>query len=582
MNSKEIIDILELLNSTQTYKKVFINGKWGIGKSYYTNEFRKKHLKNTIYISLFGKNSFDLIESAIARELMGKLNKKQKLIKNIKKMSKCFDGVSVLGLNISTPEFERKTMISSFSNALNNSKLVVIIDDLERKSESLQIEDILGMIEELSLYENILIVIIGDETKIEGMDFDKWSRFKEKVIEKEYNISAFSMDAIESLVFSKLKRYICREELEKFYSNFLAVHNISNLRTIKKGINLFDEVVTTCLNSNERYCEISYIAILENCMAVSIELTEELYKPNDQVVSKEGESEFELSFDKNDDTRIIKNYFGSPFLVHKETYLLADIMKIYRGEYSEEIKNNINIVLREIIEVEEEKNIFYFNEDEIESKIRSLYEIVKNKKYHFLTEKKFMEDFESLFKWNQVLDLQLDKELISSRAQDILMEYKYDNDTEDYCIYESGVSEKTLELKEIIRNYNEKAVVKYYKEKIDQIVNDYSSKNYNLKLLNWLDQRFIQTDGRDVKDYFMRCSRENNYFIPDLSGDINDDEWAWTHRVWKLYFLKLDEEDKIEMNDYAEVLKKGNKLTNFRINSLQEYRPLVGNVEKKT
>lgn len=120
--------------------------------------------------------------------------------------------------------------------------MIIIIDDLERKSVNVPIEDIMGLIEQFSLLEKIKIVIIGDETNISPDDKEKWEKFKEKIIEKEYKISCFSYEAIESIVIHKLEEYINKEKLLDFTLQFLLKHKTSNLRTINKGINLFMEI----------------------------------------------------------------------------------------------------------------------------------------------------------------------------------------------------------------------------------------------------------------------------------------------------------------------------------------------------
>ena len=63
-----------------------------------------------------------------------------------------------------------------------------------------------------------------------------WESFKEKIIEKEYKISKFSKEAINSLVISKLKQYIDEKELNDFVENFIENLPIDNLRTINKGV----------------------------------------------------------------------------------------------------------------------------------------------------------------------------------------------------------------------------------------------------------------------------------------------------------------------------------------------------------
>ena len=71
MESNNILQILKDFENNMTYKKIFINGKWGIGKSFYTNQYIKNK-ENAVYISLFGKDKMDIIQEEIAKELLKK------------------------------------------------------------------------------------------------------------------------------------------------------------------------------------------------------------------------------------------------------------------------------------------------------------------------------------------------------------------------------------------------------------------------------------------------------------------------------------------------------------------------------
>ena len=144
MESSQIKHILCQFNTTNTYKKIFINGDWGIGKSYYTREYVNENTDNVVYISLFGKSSYEAIEDAITKELMNKLTKIDKFKKNAKKLAKKINGsITLFGVSISTPDSTRKTLIEEFTNLLKEKELIIIIDDLERKSGNVLMEDIM-------------------------------------------------------------------------------------------------------------------------------------------------------------------------------------------------------------------------------------------------------------------------------------------------------------------------------------------------------------------------------------------------------------------------------------------------------
>lgn len=153
-------------------------------------------------------------------------------------------------------------------NFKEEENLIIVIDDLERKSEKIRIEDILGVIEQLSLCNQIKIVLIGDESRVNEADKEVWKSFKEKIIEKEYKISKFSKEAINSIVISKLKQYIDEKEANDFVQNFIENFPIDNLRTINKGVNLFLEILNMGIYKE---CPNINLILLKSCMAVAIE-----------------------------------------------------------------------------------------------------------------------------------------------------------------------------------------------------------------------------------------------------------------------------------------------------------------------
>lgn len=88
MESKQVKDIIRQFAEKDTYKKIFINGAWGIGKSFYTEEYRKENPDGIVYVSLFGKDSFESIEDAIAVKLLNKYDLLKRTTKKIWKFTK--------------------------------------------------------------------------------------------------------------------------------------------------------------------------------------------------------------------------------------------------------------------------------------------------------------------------------------------------------------------------------------------------------------------------------------------------------------------------------------------------------------
>ena len=453
----------------------------------------------------------------------------------------------------------------------------------------------MGMIEELSTLEKIKIVLIGDESKINGKDIKKWKNFKEKIIEKEYKINTFSYDAIESLVINKLEKYISKELLNDYISSFTKKHKIKNLRTINKGINLFLEIVNNYIS--KKHNEKVYLVILKNCMAVAIELTEELYK-TDKAEEQE-KSKIESSPDKiiNDiitewqiknnldiSYRIKQNYFNENTLFGYDTdsSILDYIIKIYNSEITDDLIQDFNKVLNTFVEKKQkpnEKNVFYLSEGKIEEKVSRIYNHIISEKYQIITLEEFIDDLYNMFRWNKALDLKYNFDDISSHVNNILLSQYYDLSKEE-CQNQinkfSFVRENDTEMCELLDNYNNLVVDRYSKEKIDNILTQFKHKNYNPDILNFLKWKFKQENSEIARKYFLEICKKNNFLIPNLKSEIDELSWSWTHSIWDIFYECLnDKKANEELNNYVNSIKKNNKLLAYRISLLQESKSLV-------
>lgn len=574
MESKEIKKILKQFNTTNTYKKIFINGTWGIGKSYYTNEYVNENKNNIVYISLFGKSSYEAIENAIAKELMNKLDKIGKLKKNAKQIAKKINGsISLFGVSVSTPEINRKTLIEEFSNTLDNKELIIIIDDLERKSGNILIEDIMGMIEEFATFEKIKIAIIGAEKNIASEDLKKWKKFKEKIIEKEYKITSFSDESLDNLVTKEVNNYIDDEEIENFINNYIKRHNVQNLRTIMKGINLFKEIINNHIQiKNDKKVN---LMLLKNCISVAVESTEQIYKPNEENKDK---NPFQYAIDEDIMSRIIHHYFNSIYVNNNDSCVLYYVLKIFNSEYDKDTIKDLNDTINGYLNLNvEEKNIFYLSEKQIEIKVNELYSRMKNDKYEFVSLDKFIDDFYEISIWNDVLNLKYNSSEVSSIFNKILFAKFYNIENN---LYKNKIDRFELKrresksLSDLIDNYNNSVDAKYFNDKLFKMEESFKNGEYAENILEWLDSWLIQDNKDDTIDKFIKSCRKNNFFIPNISGEINENLWRWIHKIWKLFYQRMDEKYKVELNEYAETLKINN-LSSYRINTLQEYRPLI-------
>lgn len=261
---------------------LMISGSWGSGKSYFVKNQLIDAIKNVEYnnrdvfdtkfvsekirqilneanndgvsyyspimISVFGKNSIAEIEKAIVTEwldsisngLATKFGKLKGFIKKFsdksEKLKEWFDISSLLDY---TPGIEALTL-----------NTVIILDDLERFSESIKESEILGFINNLS--ENIgfkVIVIANEEYLKDG--HKEHLVFKEKVVEKTLMYRPDSLviikNIIEGLKDASFTTYMSSSLIldSMNVSSAFSLKNenynksITNLRTLKFAIHHF-------------------------------------------------------------------------------------------------------------------------------------------------------------------------------------------------------------------------------------------------------------------------------------------------------------------------------------------------------
>lgn len=584
MESKDILKILENFEKDNTYKKIFINGKWGIGKSFYTNKYISEK-ENIIYLSLFGKEKLEAIEQEIVKELLKRVNSRNKLWIKGKQLAKKVGGsISFHGISINSPEVKSKSFIEEYGSILDEKEnLVIVFDDLERKSGKIEIEDILGIIEQLSLCAKTKIVLIGDEGKINLNDTKMWNSFKEKIIEKEYKITRFSEEAINSLIISKLRGYISEEDLNSFIGDFFKKFTIDNLRTINKGVNLFLDIVNTYLKGN--CSEINRI-LLQVCMAVAIETTENLFKPKEKDKDEMYEyyKDFERSLDEDMTTRIERHYFNSYFFMNKEAFLVHYVLDIFNGNFTKSLIDEMNQSIENLLNTVEEKNIFYLSENDIKQIVCGKYNSIINNEYSYIGLDEFIDDIYNILDWYKVLEIEYDKKQLGEMFKGILLSNYYKSDKN---LYENTIDrfmlkyDKCPELKEYIDDYNYVAEEKYYIKKIKDIEKSFREKEFDVNKLRWMDSAFIQSNKEVQFERFINFARKNNYFISNISGEICEEEWRWIHYIWHIFHNYMSQKYKDELNKYANNLKGKNKVQDLRINALQESNPLVNEDNKK-
>lgn len=225
---------------------IIIDGEWGIGKTYCVrgllNEKGNK-LPPAIENSLFGKNitieKFErklklqiilkgLLESNAVQKV--KFSNEKTGIKGEFCKKKLFEAGKSAGIFISELLKKHGVDLNTYIDNVSiedlpaPKDLVVVIDDIERKSDAIRFNDILGMTEELT--KKFIVILILNSEKLKDEDKNAYQLFREKVVDYDLKIDEVTKKYLYSMLgtnFSENEKYYF---LQEFLCNNASVKNI--------------------------------------------------------------------------------------------------------------------------------------------------------------------------------------------------------------------------------------------------------------------------------------------------------------------------------------------------------------------
>lgn len=225
---------------------IIINGDYGIGKTHYIKNYLFTEIKtvdvpNTeedngegevesekyipILISLFGAKSIEDLQNQIFLELYPIF--KSKGAKILTGLGKGF--LKYIGAN---PEELLSDSGASSGKLINYSKIVLFIDDIDRKSKDLDLKEFFGFINNLveNLDAKVILIANEDELRKEiGDDGTYYSMLREKVIGISVTFSSNTDTVFDEIVDSKYK------DSNKEYYDFLIQNKKVILLRIKQN-----------------------------------------------------------------------------------------------------------------------------------------------------------------------------------------------------------------------------------------------------------------------------------------------------------------------------------------------------------
>ncbi len=355
---KQLEEIVNYYLTSETNYALMITGEWGVGKTYYFKNILRHQIKETstfannskkykpLLVSLFGLKSVEEIQTEIFLSIYPILkNKTVKLganigkalikgIMHLKNLGEYYDYVSDI-------EVDKDDWV-------NFTELVICFDDLERLSESLNIEEFIGYVNSLVENENVKVLIIANENKIERHNY---FALKEKVVGNSIEFIPDISESFDSLIEIKFKGFKTYEEfLIKNKNLILEVYtkNSNNLRILSFALAYFQRVfseVSSQISSYEilkdKEQEI-LLSLLKFSLTISIEYKEgriTFKKKEDLYVGEFDWSSFSLdnvqfgnsNKEKNEDDKTYREKFIEKYYPDKAFTFFTSVFNFITG-----------------------------------------------------------------------------------------------------------------------------------------------------------------------------------------------------------------------------------------------------------
>lgn len=254
MNEQDRMNqIIKRCLSKQSFEHaLLLNGSWGCGKTYFVNKL-KEEMPNIRYFSLNGFDDISIVvKSLFALILSDKFNVGEKS-KDLNKISQRIlsffrkynnDKLNMLfSLLKSASDFCIDLYVKKYIEQENDVCPILILDDLERISDKIEITDLLGTIHSKFVLNGVKVIYVADEQKIE--DKGKYDNEKEKYIFRTIDFRRNNKETYNSFLNEK-------KLPESFLDILLAVFSDvqDNLRTILFCLDCYQELVEAYKKQN--------------------------------------------------------------------------------------------------------------------------------------------------------------------------------------------------------------------------------------------------------------------------------------------------------------------------------------------
>lgn len=277
----------------KTTGALLLTGDWGSGKTYHIKKYIFPLIEKTtdfspIIVSLYGETDKNNIAQKVLFAYFDSKGKNVNLgtgtiAKNVKNLSEAIPYIKkfidVEKLILGTGE--------NIFRLIPHDKLLICFDDIERMSDKINVDDFLGIINDLVENKGCKVLLIANETEIKN-----GITFKEKTIEKTVhfipNLSEIYDSIVNDYSDSNFKTFLFNHK-DFFIQTLTALtedtqlnkelkKSFSNIRTLKFALEHFKVAFEMLVETNE--INELLLAQLRNLWIFTLSISIEFRKPN--------------------------------------------------------------------------------------------------------------------------------------------------------------------------------------------------------------------------------------------------------------------------------------------------------------
>lgn len=613
-------ELINYIYNTKINYALLLSGTWGCGKTFFIKEFikeleQKNELSktNVIYISLYGMHDIAEIKNKIVLCSI----KNEKVKKIIPYLNIGLSTISDIASSITSVKNGDEKIKSIINMLYKIDNLVIFIDDIERCD--IDINSILGYINELVEHNNVKAILIADEEKIGRINFNRnvelkyilgllnSSQFKKsigdnnnlnsKTTSKEELINNANEIFSEDIIYNEIKekligRVICyKANINLVYDKFvdkiidnkfakdtainnkklflekLEINNYHNLRTIQFILSSFNRLVNETLDlvNLDNIKEIYLKDLFNYCIIKSIKLKQGIKSYN-----WDENQNFGTVYLGNENEYIFKNFItGFKFVDDylENAYLNKDYIKTTLEEYKLNTMNEISNPSDPLYKL---KNWWIISEKELNSILDKLFINIKNNEYCLDVYSKiisYLSHIEEMKISGQKIKniiLEMEKNIKNGDTSGKYYEDRiYDGNPTVSKIYEKN-----------IKNIRELIKEKEIKDTENEINNIYNSQDWGTKLKLYCEKNISNFLNKKSFAYILK----RDLIIKNIEKKEIKEIYQFWYALQKIYnstnikeYYKNDKEALLILNKSLKELQKIDKVKKYVISSIIKF-----------